>query len=423
MKVKSVLAAATAIAALMGPHATCSAAVPSRSGSLASDVASVKTLSVIMFLRHGIRAPLSGELPDIGHPHFWPKWAVDPGHLTPRGYRNVQSLGNWLGQDWRRRGLLPTACPTVSDLVIRSNNVPRTIESAQALVAGLAPGCKLVVDYKPVGQVDPVFDPIGAGAVQIDTRELANGFPADGTEIWAPYGLPITELQRILGCARPAATCGMNRLPSRPITVDAKGIHLDQRSRGYAGAAQGLLLQYAEGLPMPQVQGRSLGASDVKLLSRLHAVPFIYEARASGMAAPLSKPFLNEVRKQTAVDSSEARVRLFVGHDNVLSAITARLGIDFTANGYALNDPPIGGGFGFELIETAKREKRVRGFYIAQSPEQLRRVSPLRGSDMPWKRYFSFRGCDAPAALGCPTSIFRAMLDDARDSEIKNSPT
>jgi 4-phytase/acid phosphatase len=306
-------------------------------------------------------------------------------------------------------------------VTIRSNNVPRTIDSAQALAVGLAPNCGLAVEHAPSGQSDPIFDPIGAGAVQISASDLAKEMPRDAEAIWAPYAATIARLRRILGCSGAVEICGLDRLPRQPLSADAKGVHLDPRSRGYAGAAQGLLLQYAEGLPMPRDQGKPLDGSAIRRLSRLHAAPFMVEARSPVMAAQLSAPFLNEVRRHIAEDPGGARVSVFVGHDNVLSAMTARLGIDFTADGYALNDPPLGGGFGFELVQAANGEKRVRGFYIAQSPEQLRRVSSLQGGDAPWKRYFSFRGCPAPASVGCPISAFKTILDEGRGAGPKNA--
>jgi 4-phytase/acid phosphatase len=418
MKVWTLSASAIATAAILAAsHASCSTAVTQPAISAASE----RTLSVTLFLRHGIRAPLAGELPAAGHPGFWPEWKVAPGYLTPAGYSNARSLGSWLGRTWRRQGLLPAGCPRASDVTIRSNNVPRTINSAQAFASGIAPTCGLAVERSPAGQVDPIFDPIGAGAVQINAGDLAHDMPRDAEAIWAPHAATIGTLRRILGCSGAVEICGMDQLPRQPISADAKGVHLDPRSRGYAGAAQGLLLQYAEGLPMPRDRGKPLDGSDIRRLSRLHAAPFIVEARSPVMAAQLSAPFLDEVRKHIAEDASGARVSVFVGHDNVLSAMTARLGIDFTADGYALNDPPLGGGFGFELVQAANGEKRVRGFYIAQSPEQLRRVSSLRGGDTPWKRYFSFRGCAAPASVGCPISEFKAILDEGRGDGPKNS--
>lgn len=408
MNVRSVLTASIAIVVgvvLIAP--TAAVALPARDTAV----------SVTIFLRHGIRAPLSGELPNSNQSGLWPTWPVAAGLLTPRGSRNVKSLGLWLGRDWRRRGLLPAGCPTASDLSVRSNSVHRTIDSARALVAGLVSDtCKIAIEHMPEGSPDPIFDPQGAGAVNVDAQSLSENVPPDSTAIWLAYAAPIARLQTILGCRELDPNCGMNLLPSHPIAVDRKGVHLDPRSRGYAGAAQGLLLQYAEGLRMPRVRGRSVGAADVMYLSRLHAVSFIYEAREPQMADQLSKPFFGELEKQVAEGSQVARIRIFVGHDNVLSAITARLGIDFTAPGYGLDDPPIGGGFGFELIRTGNGEKRVRGFYIAQTPDQLRQLSALRGSDGPWRRYFAFGGCSAPASLGCPVSTFRGLLREVRSS-------
>jgi 4-phytase/acid phosphatase len=395
-------------AVLLGSCSVLSAAPPGRSTT--SPVEVPKIVSVTIFLRHGIRAPLPDEIPAVAGAAIRDGWNTTPGALTANGYTNAKLLARWLGRSWRADHLLPAGCPTANDLYVRSNNAPRTIASAEAFLAGLAPRCGLEPLHEPTGRFDRIFDPISAGEA-IDVQRVRQTLPSDGASLWRPYSAEIDALQTLTGCSSTASDCGARTVADGPITVDQNGVHLDPRSAAYAGIAQGLLLRYAEGLRMPRVGGRTIGARDIERVSRLHAVPFIVEARSPAMASTLSTPFLVELRKQWMPDARQARVRVFVGHDNVLSAVAARLGVDFKASGYGLNDPPLGGGLGFELVEGSDGERRVRGFYIAQSPDQLRRLSPLQGRDQPWKHYVAFRGCPQDAVRGCLLKVVSALVE------------
>ena len=389
------------------------AAMPDRNGA-AKVPASPRRLSAIIFLRHGIRAPLDGETPRAGDPAVWATWNTQSGMLTTKGYQNAQLLGRWFGAAWRAQGLLSSRCPGQAEILIRSNIVARTIDSAKAFAAGVAPGCGLAIAHNPEGQRDPIFDPIASGAESFDpVAALAAEHRGPGA-LLAPYARDIEMVQRILGCTSAIQRCGVESGEVGPITADRSGIRVDAKTAAAAGAAQVLMLQFAEGLAMPRWQGKRLGAAEVERLSILHAIPFTVQARAPYLAARLGRPFLAEVRKQFDPATAEPRIRIYVGHDNTISALTARLGIDFRAAGYARNDPPIGGAFGFELLADASGERRVRSFYIAQTPAQLRRSSSLVGLDRPWLSYYSIAGCDAPAVRGCPLSRFLAIIDTLR---------
>lgn len=373
-----------------------------------------KRLSIIVFLRHGIRSPLSGETPRASNSDVWARWTTPPGMLTANGYRNAQYLGRWFGAAWRAQGLLRDRCLGGADILVHSNNVPRAIESAQAFAAGLAPGCPPTVEHNPEDRRDPIFDPIASGAEPFDPAAALAAEHRKPAVLLAAHAREIAMAQQILGCAPAMKQCGVEAGEAGPITADHDGIRADTKTVAAAGVAQSLLLQFVEGLPMPQWRGQPLGPAGVERLSALHALPFVIQARAPYPAARLASPFLGQVARQFASTEALPRIRVYVGHDNTISALTARLGIDFQAKGYAHNDPPIGGAFGFELLGYADGDRRVRSFFIAQTPTQLRHVSPLASGDRPWISYHAILGCDAPAVRGCPLPRFLAILDALR---------
>ncbi|MHC1726668.1 MAG: histidine-type phosphatase [Syntrophobacteraceae bacterium] len=86
---------------------------------------------------------------------------VQPGYLTPRGRQAEILLGSYYRQYLLHEGLLTGNVLTdFRRSYFRANSIQRSNITAAAFQTGLIPGSKVSVHSYPLGQPDPVFDPI-----------------------------------------------------------------------------------------------------------------------------------------------------------------------------------------------------------------------------------------------------------------------
>lgn len=380
---------------LVGLAIAGSAAVPVR--------ASLVTERAVLVMRHGIRAPLPGEVPDSTRTAApWLRWAVADSRVTPHGVRALEIVAaedrKWLAA----RGLFAAnGCPGAGTIRIASNSSDRTIASGDAYAQGFAPGCGLRVEHRAPGVVDPMFEPLRAHATAFDAaRAIADIDRATG-------GMPalvrrhrdaIAGLDRVLGCGGGCVPSG----PARIVSDDGgHGIALEGAIRGTSGVAQVLLLQYLEGLPARDVGWGRADAATLKRLGALHAALFAVFVRPPYMAAHQSSVIGRRVIQSL---NDGPRLDVLMGHDTNVAALAAALEVDLVTPGYATNDVPPGGALLFErLRDTRTGRTFVRVSYRTQSPAVLRAggrgmtITPLRVA-----------GC---ASTLCPAAIFTRSLE------------
>ncbi len=373
-------------------------------GSTAVPVrARLVTERAVLVMRHGIRAPLPGEVPDGTRTAApWPKWVVADSRVTPHGVRALEIVA---AQDHRwlaARGLFAAkGCPGAGAIRIASNSSDRTIASGDAYAQGFAPGCGLRVEHRAPGVVDPMFEPLRAHATAFDAASAiadidraTGGMPA----LVRRHRDAIASLDRVLGCRGGCVPSG----PARIVSNDGgHGIALEGAIRGTSGVAQVLLLQYLEGLPAREV---GWGRADVAMLKRLgalHAALFAVFARPPYMAAHQSSVIGRRVIQSL---NDGPRLDVLMGHDTNVAALAAVLGVDLVTPGYATNDVPPGGALLFERIrDTLTGRTFVRVSYRTQSPQVLRAGG--RGVTMMPLRVL---GC---ARTLCPAAGFTRSLE------------
>lgn len=272
---------------------------------------------VVLVFRHGIRAPLPEEQVLPGPtPEGWPTWTTPAGELSPHGREAARLMGDFERQWLSATGLLPAHdCPT-QQVAIWANNVERTLSTAAALATGLAPGCSLPIGHRPQGEQDPLFK---------------------------------------LSAAR----------PSNSTLAD-----LRSNLRPGAGAAEALLLQYAEGQPAP------VDAPTIEQLSALHALQLSLDFQ-DPLSVHQNAATLKHTVMAHLVSDQGPPVMLLVGHDGNISALTGELGIHFKVDGYSRDEPPLGGALVFERIRTSSGERLIHVSYHAQTLKQLRDLTPL----------------------------------------------
>ncbi|WP_322965208.1 histidine-type phosphatase [Sphingomonas fuzhouensis] len=355
---------------------------------------------VVVLMRHGVRAPLDGEVPHgtrTAKP--WPTWTTPESELTPHGAEALAAEARADRAAWTAQGLLPHGCPVPGSIRIWTNSSSRTIASGDAYAKGLAPDCAIPVAHKPLGQVDPLFEPLRARATRFDAKAAVadiDRFTGGMDALVARNRPALRLLNQVLGCGDPKGCdpAGPARLTP---SADGHGIDLSGPIRTASGTAQVLLLQYAEGLP-PSVGGLPVDGAVLARLGTVHAALFDVYSRSPYMAAHQSAAFgRHMIAALTARDGT--KLDMLVGHDTNVTALAALLRFDLVAPGYATNDAAPGGAILIERWHDAKGRAFVTVDYRTQSPAQIR----AHAAAVSVKRV-QVRGC--PVGVPCPLDRF-----------------
>lgn len=333
----------------------------------------------ILVMRHGIRAPLAGEVP-VGTRTAvpWPAWPVTESRITPHGGRALEIVAAADRRLLATRGLLPTKGCSSRAIRIRTNSSQRTITSGEAYARGFAPGCPVEIEHLQLGTADPIFEPLRARATRFDaTAAVASieretgGMPA----LVARHRSALKLLDRVLDCTPLASECVAAGAPAVITSADGHDIVLTGAIRATSGVAQVLLLQYLEGMPQADVGWGRADPAVLQRLGALHAALFSVFTRPSYMAAHQSTVVGREILH--ALAGVGPRFQLFMGHDTNVTAVAAALHVDLEAPGYAINDVPPGGALLFERVHNQRTgAKYVRVSYRTQSPDAQRGLAP-----------------------------------------------
>ncbi len=352
---------------------------------------------VVVLMRHGVRAPITGEAPaDTRVDGQWPAWPVAPEVLTDHGARAIAQVARY-----DRRWLATTGCPQPGSVRIWTNTAERTIATGRAWADAFAPGCKLPVGHHPDGRVDPLFEPLRARATAFDATKAVAAITAHtgGVDaLTARHAGAIRALDRVLGCGLPVGCSTPGPATLKP-SADGRGIDFTGPIRATSGTAQVILLQYAEGMPMAQVGFGRADAATIRRIGTLHAALFDVFTRSPYMAAHQAGPLgAHMLATLTAADGP--RIEMLVGHDTNVTALAAALGVDLDAPGFARNDVAPGGAL------VLKRWRDARGPHVTLSY----RVQPLdairAGSATVIETPLAIPGC----AKRCPLTTFDALL-------------
>ncbi|MES3152009.1 histidine-type phosphatase [Sphingomonas faeni] len=359
----------------------------------------------VLVMRHGIRAPLDGEVPKgtrTGAP--WPAWPVAESRITPHGIRAIERVAAHDRRLLASRGLLAAnGCPGGA-VRIRSNSSDRTIASGEAYAAGFAPGCPLEVAHLPLGIADPIFEPLRAQATAFDPAAAIvsiNRETGGMAALVRRHRAALALLDRVLDCPSSSGGCLSTGAPSISASPDGHDLVLAGPIRAASGIAQVLLLQEVEGLPRASVGWGRTDPATVQRLGALHAALFAVYTRPSYMAAHQAAVLGREV--VAALSSEGPRLTVFMGHDTNVTALAAALRVDLKAPGYATNDVPPAGALLLERVRDVRSGKRfVRVSYRTQSPETLRTLGRTVSLQV-----LTIPGC---AGRSCSAAAFSRML-------------
>lgn len=391
-------------------------------GAGAGAAPALRVERVVIVMRHGIRPPLKmPPLPAGVADRAWPDWPVPPGRLTPHGAAAIRLLAGWYRDDLAAAALFaPAGCPASGAVRIVADSDQRTIATGEAFAAGFAPGCPLAVQHVAEGTPDRLFHPIETGTTPFDPARARAAIEAEAGNggvagVAADQRSALASIGATLGCCDTAlcrhyalrAPCTLPDLPSVLVLDGRKEPKLGGALKLGATAAEVLLLEYLEGLPMPDVGFGRADRAQVLADLALHPAEFDLLHRPPYTAARGATAILQRVAAAMGDSASATKLTVLVGHDTTLAYLGGALGVHWQTGDYPRDDPPPGGALGFERLRDRAGRAYVRLFFAVQSPEQMRDLSPLGGrSPPPLRADLPIPGC----ARLCPVARFRRIV-------------
>lgn len=392
---------------------------------------------VLIVTRHGVRSPTwTQSRLDSYSTHPWPKWNVDPGNLTERGFELVRKFGTFDRELFFSTGLLsPSGCNEASSIYIWADVDQRTRESGRAIAEGLLPGCGLAVHGQANGKNDTLFhsgakNKMSSGAQLKSARSSLPEQEGHGRDEATLIG----EMQNVLLDCAPKGPCSpMKRpdkmlLPEPAYAVKSKGDDLVEVQSSLPEAssiAEDFLLEFTNGMAMADVGWGHVDERELRRLIGLHSEYFQRAHQNPNTARAEAGNLLNVV-VQTLRQAAEgksvdeamgpvgSKVVVLVGHDTNIASLAALLGLHWTLDGRSDDTPP-GTEMSFELWQAANDAWYVRVTVSMQTLRQMRFMRSLSLSAPPAIENIGIPGCGSKDQ-GCSLEDFGKVAGSAMTS-------
>jgi 4-phytase/acid phosphatase len=388
--------------------------------------------SVVVLVRHGVRAPIESEIRASaynGQP--WPSWSTAPGVLTQHGADALRLLGDYYRL--RYPSLLQHLSCEHPGIYAEANTTQRTIASARAMIAGVAPECPVEVHFRP-NQGNPLFAPSASSLVDKQkVTDATDGRMANQPDWFSnAFAAPLANMHRVLmDCS--GSNCDKTKPDFRGVVVHrgVPPLRFDLTESPVAmGAdfAENFLLQYTEGMPMDQVGWGRVSREDLNSLMEMNTryhdfmlrTPYFAQVAASDLAAHLRDTILGSATNQAVpgqLGTPQDRFVLLVGHDANLSWLGGLLRLDWLLPDQTFNATPPGSALVFEVHHSRTTgANTVRVLFVSQTLDQIRNLRPLVGSEEPSVAPIYVPGCSGPApAYACPVEQFSHVITAAID--------
>lgn len=409
MSIRFSLVAATLVGLqiLMGCRSTAIGATPQ-----AADDTVLK--QVIIFGRHGVR---SAALPTATISVFasrpYPDFGVPTGYLTPHGYQAEKLLGGYYRDYLLEQGLLTgNDAEDAKHAYFRANSIQRSNVSAAALAAALLPTASVPVHSYPLGTTDPVFDPVGAKIVTVDAAraaaETAGVYGTTGAALATAYGAEFSLIRSVLfdyppgtepAPPVPAGLVDPTALPI-PLTVNTTNVATGNiMNAGGIGttlyAADPFVMEYTDGLPLTQVAWGQLTPDTLAQQTRIITLdfalqigtPYLNRLQSSNAAAHILRSMEQAVTGRKvpgAFSDPDTRLLVINSSDAYVVGVANLLHMHWLLPGYEPDYCPPGGALAFELRQSRSTgEFVVRAYYVSQTFDQLRNLTPLSLTQTP----------------------------------------
>ena len=408
---------------------------------------------IIVFGRHGVR---SAAFPSATLATFatrpYPDFGVPTGYLTRHGAQAETLLGGYFRDYLSAEGLLSGNDRADRKLAyFRANSIQRSNVSAASLAAGLLPGVSVPVHSYPLGQPDPIFDPITAKVVTVDAARAvkeATGVFNNGDALRSAYSGELSLIRSVLfgyedGQQPPPSTppglVDATALPI-PLTANTSGVATSNviNTGGLATtlyAADPFVMEYADGLPLDQVAWGQLSLDKLSQQTRVITLlfdvevfpPYLDQLQSSNAVAHVLRSMQQAVldtKVPGAFGDADARLLVINSSDAYVAGLAGLLHMHWLLPGYQPDYCAPGGSLVFELRQSKSTgEYVVRAFYTAQTFDQLRNLTPLTLDQPPATMQLLIpEGSKSATSLDVSFSRFEKLLNKAIDPQYVQDP-
>ena len=409
---------------------------------------------IIIFGRHGVRSPtVSPSNLAVFSSRTYPDFGVPPGYLTPHGQQAEVLLGTYY-RDYllHERLLTGNAQADAGRSYFRANSIQRSNITAAALAAGLIPGITVPVHSYPLGETDPVFDPIAAKVAAVDPVRAATevqGIFNSGAALASGYSGELSLIRSLLfdypnGVQPPPATpSGKVDPTAQPIPLSAVTTTLSTGNVVNAGgllttltAADPFVMEYTDGLPLKDVGWGQLSLDALSQQTRIIGLsfdiafrtPYLDQVQSSNAASHVLRSMEQAVIGDAvpgAFGDAGSRVTAIISSDVYVTGLAGLLHLHWLLPGYQPDFCPPGGALVFELRQSrSSGEYLVRAFYTAQTFDQLRNLTPLTIENPPATMQLLIPGGrESAGSLDVRFDTFQKLLRNAIGPKYVQDPS
>lgn len=380
---------------------------------------------VVVFSRHGLRAPLSSPTSTLGKitPNQWPQWDTPASYLTTRGGVLESYFGHYFSE-WLvdNKLLTENTCPSENEVYIYTNSLQRTIATGQYFTVGAFPGCIVPIIHKEkLGTMDPVFFPVisddnpefkQAAITSINQTAHAKGIEGLNQKLNNTY----QDLSNIINYTQSTncladKQCDFTDLPTKIIIEKGKEPGITGPLRTGTSIADAFILQYYEGAPLQDIAWGKI--KNNKQFEQLVAIKEHYNTVLFGspvIAKQVAANLINYIN-QTFSEKNHTKFTFLVGHDSNVASLFSALKI----KSYTLPDQfettPIGGKVVFQKWrDNHSGEALMKIEYFYQSTDQIRNLTQLNRNNPPHKVTLAMENCPTNTMGFCSFSTFKQII-------------
>ena len=380
---------------------------------------------VVVFSRHGLRAPLASPTSTLGKitPNQWPQWDTPASYLTTRGGVLESYFGHYFSE-WLvdNKLLTENTCPSENEVYIYTNSLQRTIATGQYFTVGAFPGCIVPIIHKEkLGTMDPVFFPVisddnpefkQAAITSINQTAHAKGIEGLNQKLNNTY----QDLSNIINYTQSTnclvdKQCDFTDLPTKIIIEKGKEPGITGALRTGTSIADAFILQYYEGAPLQDIAWGKI--KNNKQFEQLVAIKEYYNTILFGspvIAKQVAANLINYIN-QTFSEKNHTKFTFLVGHDSNVASLFSALKI----KSYTLPDQfettPIGGKIVFQKWrDNHSGEALMKIEYFYQSTDQIRNLTQLNRNNPPHKVTLAMENCPTNTMGFCSFSTFKQII-------------
>jgi 4-phytase / acid phosphatase len=394
---------------------------------------------VIVLSRHGVRSPTAepGSL-DAFASKPWPNWSVPPGYLTPHGKQLMRIMGGWYRAYYTQSGLFPNkGCIESSSMFVLADDEERTRESANGLMEGFDPGCKVTVHPSPKQGPDALFAHDFSNATDAERAQamaaVLGRIGGDPKRLALAHAGLLDQMQTVLFGCQPeacdlASTTGKKWLKDQTASIAPSHgdglISIKSPLHTASTFAENIFLEYVEGMPMSDVAWGRVTPVQVGQLLTLHTLysdislrtPVMARAYASNLAQRILATLQQSADAKPgkgAIGSTQSKVVFLVGHDTNIETLAGLLDLHWLLAEQPADPTFTGGALVFELRRDRQSgQYTVGAYYVSQSMEQMRNSIALDLSQPPVTAPIFIPGCShADASDECQLNDFAKLVE------------